>query len=127
MSELTTIERPTLRPGLRSALDLLNWDPFRGLVGNLSQGPSFEVERNDEGYQLELPVPGFSPEQIEATVNDGILNVVGKNDRRNFTRTISLPDEIDSDRIEAHVEHGMLTLKLPLHPKAQPKKIAVRG
>jgi HSP20 family molecular chaperone IbpA len=36
-----------------------------------------------------------------------------------------LPDEIDGDNVGAHVEHGLLTLSLNVHPKAQPKKIAI--
>ena len=46
-------------------------------------------------------------------------------DRREFARSLLLPDEIDGENIAATVEHGLLTLTLNVHPKAQPKKIAV--
>jgi HSP20 family protein len=74
-----------------------------------------------------VPVPGFKSEQIEVTLEDGVLTVKGKNEKRNFARTFTIPDEVDEERIEANVEHGMLTLTLPLVPKAQPKRISVKS
>lgn len=110
----------------RTAVDLLGFDPFRALLGGM-QNTGVEIMRTDTGYDIELAVPGFKPGDIDVTVEDGVLTVSGKNEKRTFTRAFSLPDEIDPDAIDGKVEHGLLTLQLRLHPKAQPKRIEIKG
>jgi HSP20 family molecular chaperone IbpA len=105
--------------------DVLGFDPFRAFPATTGYG--FEISRAENGYRIELPVPGFRPEQIDVTIEDRVLTIVGKSERRNFTRTVVIPEEIDAENIGANVEHGMLTLELHVHPKAQPRKIAVTG
>ena len=105
--------------------DLWNWDPMRLLGGAAPYG--IDICRTDTGYALEVPVPGFAPENIEVTLEDGVLMVKGRNEKRNFTRTFTIPEDVDQDRIEAKVEHGMLLLTLTLVPKAQPKRITVKS
>jgi HSP20 family protein len=105
--------------------DLWNWDPFRVFSGAQTFG--IDVTRTETGYTVDVPVPGFRPDQIDVTLEDGMLTVKGKNDKRNFTRTFTIPEDVDEERIEANVEHGMLTLTLALVPKAQPKRISVKS
>ncbi len=106
--------------------DLFGFDPFRAVFGNANYGFSGEVQRTENGWTVELPVPGYKPEEIDVTVEDRVLTVTGKSEKRSFQRSILIPDEIDSEAIQAKVEHGMLTLALSLHPKAQPRKIQVQ-
>lgn len=109
--------------------DLFGFDPFRtplGSFGDLSKGFGLEVSRTDDGYTIEFPVAGFKPEEIEVTVQGDTLVVSGKTDRRNFTRSLTLGEEIDPDDISAHVEHGMLTLQLKERPEVKPRRIAVQ-
>lgn len=112
--------------GMRPLGDLWNWDPFRNFFSNAPVMAGLEINRTDNGYAVELPVAGYKPDEIEITVENGLLSVAGKSEKRSFTRSFLLPDEIDADNIEAKVEHGMLTLTLSLLPKAQPKKISVK-
>ena len=106
--------------------DLWNWDPFRVFSG-AAPTLGVDVTRTETGYSVELPVPGFKSDQIEVTLEDGLLTVNGKNEKRTFTRTFTIPEDVDEERIEANVEHGMLTLTLALVPKAQPKRISVKS
>lgn len=107
---------------------LLGFDPFRSFFGNAPNGYGYgaDVQKTESGWTVEIPVPGYKPDQIDVTIEDRILTVSGKNERRSFQRTILVPDEVDEGGIQASVEHGMLTLALALHPKAQPRKIAVK-
>jgi len=105
--------------------DLWNFDPFRVFSGAQSYG--IDISRTESGYSVEVPVPGFKPDQIEVTLEDGMLTVKGKSEKRNFSRTFTIPEDVDEERIEADVEHGMLTLTLALTPKAQPKRISVKS
>jgi HSP20 family molecular chaperone IbpA len=107
--------------------DLFGFDPLRAVMGNpQSYNFSGEVQKTEDGWNVEIPVPGFKPDQIDVTVEDRVLTVNGKTERRSFQRSILLPDDVDAEAIEAKVEHGMLALALRLHPKAQPRKIEVK-
>ncbi len=103
--------------------NLLGFDPFQSLRS--SYGFDYDVTRTENGYQVEVPVPGYSAPQIDVTFKDGVLSVAGKTDRRSFTRSFTVPDDVDSDAIEARVADGMLTIELARHPEAKPKKILV--
>lgn len=105
--------------------DIFGFDPLRGFAASAAAYGSGEVQKTDDGWTVELPVPGYKPEEIEVTVEDRVLTVSGKSERRSFQRSIILSDDIDVDAIEAKVEHGMLNLGLHVHPKAQPRKIAI--
>jgi HSP20 family protein len=114
--------------GRRLASDLFGFDPFRAFLSGTASGygSSVEVHKTDNGWTVEIPVPGYRPDQIDVTVEDRVLTVSGKNEKRSFQRSILLPEEIDSETIDAKVENGLLTLGLHLHAKAQPRKIAVQ-
>jgi HSP20 family protein len=124
MNNLSTQSRSSLG---RNGFDVLGWDPFRSLFGSWGSNLGIEVTRTENGYDVEMPVAGFKPEEIDVTIEDGVLTASGKNEKRSFRRSIVLPDEIDTDAVEAKVENGLLTLSLKLHPKAQPKRIEVKN
>jgi HSP20 family protein len=44
-----------------------------------------------------------------------------------FARTFELPAKIDADKVEASLEHGVLTVKLPKAAEARPKQITVKA
>jgi HSP20 family molecular chaperone IbpA len=104
--------------------EMLGYDPFRRFFSNLD--PEIDVVRTESGFDVEIPVAGFKPEDIEIIVKDDILTVSGKNERRAFTRSLRLPDDINTENVGAVVEHGLLSLKLSRHPEAQPRKIEIK-
>jgi len=103
--------------------DLFGFDPFQALRS--SWAFDYDVSRTETGYEVEVPVPGYKPEQIEVTFKDGVLSVNGKTDRRTFSRSFSVPEDVDNDHIAARVADGMLILALERRPETQPKRIAV--
>jgi len=105
--------------------DVLGYDPFRRFFSTAD--PEINVVRTENGFEVEIPVAGFKPDDIEITVKDDVLTITGKNDRRAFTRSLRLPEDIDGDSADAVVEHGLLSLKLSRHPEAQPRKIAIKA
>lgn len=133
--------------------DFMAWSPFRGgwLHDPLShfhvgiRGPRADlVERND-GFQIELDVPGFRKEDIEIGVTANTLTVHGKMaaekedkgkeyyfcERHHgaFTRTFSLPRGIDPDKIAADLHEGVLTINLPKTGEAreEPRRVEVQS
>ena len=104
--------------------EMLGYDPFRRFFSNVD--PQIDVIRTDAGFDVEIPVPGFRTDQIEIVVKENILTVTGKSDRRAFTRSLKLPEDVDTQTIEASVENGLLSLSLKRHPEAQPRRIEIQ-
>ncbi len=103
--------------------DLLGFDPFQTLRSNY--GFDYDVTRTESGYEIEVPVPGYKPDQIDITFKDGVLTVAGKSERRSFSRSFTVPEDVDQERIAARVADGMLHLTLDRRPEAQPRRISV--
>jgi len=135
------------------------FDPFKelqdierriGAVLNVNQ-PAREVksftpavnEKIDEkGYHLEVDLPGVKKEDVEISVNDGILTISGerklekKEEKENYTRIESffgrfernfkLPADADVDNIEAKYENGVLKIFIPKKQKPAGKKIEIK-
>jgi HSP20 family protein len=108
----------------------------------VTSGPAMDLYEKDGRYVVELAVPGYDAKEIHAEVNAGTLTISGVHadtsekktakfyrkemHRGSFTRTVTLPQDIDADSVEAKVEKGVLTLTLaPLKPIAA-KKIAIK-
>jgi HSP20 family molecular chaperone IbpA len=104
--------------------EMLGYDPFRRFFSNVD--PQIDVIRTDAGFEVEIPVPGFKTDQIELIVKENILTLTGKSERRAFTRSLKLPEDVDSQNIEATVDNGLLTLVLKRHPDAQPRRIEIK-
>jgi len=103
--------------------DLLGFDPFASMRSNW--GFEYDVTRTENGYEVEVPVPGFKPEEVEVTYQDDVIAVNAKSDRRSFTRSFTVPEDVDPEKIEARVTNGMLVLTLARRPEAQPRRISV--
>ena len=110
-----------------------------GAVGRRSVMPMDVIRRKDE-VELRFDLPGIDPESLEVTVDRGVLSVSanraeeyaeGENPYRRervmgtFTRRVSLSDTIDAEKIDAAYNNGVLTVRLPLLEKAQPRKVEI--
>lgn len=99
------------------------------------------VWEDDQRLYLEMDAPGFSSEAFDIRFQNGQLTISGErplpkgegryhvNERMfgTFSRTVSLPEEIDPNSIEAELENGVLYLVISKKPEAQPLKIKVKG
>lgn len=100
-----------------------------------------DIRQTEEAFTIEASVPGFSPENVEVTLDNGVLAIRGtyqseqestnsgyvRRERRmgSVFRQISLPAEVRADEISAAFENGVLTVTVPRAQKAQPKRIPV--
>jgi HSP20 family molecular chaperone IbpA len=120
----------TLARNGQGASRLASWTPFRDLLGldpfAAMRGFEYDVTRTENGYEVEIPVPGFKAEDVEVTFQDDVIAIHAKGERRSFARSFTVPDDVDPERIEARVVNGMLALTLARRPEAQPRKIAVK-
>jgi len=112
---------------------MANWTPFRDLLGfdpfaamRAGSGFEYDVTRTENGYEVEVPVPGFKPEDVEVTFQDDVIAVNAKSERRSFSRSFTVPEDVDPEKIEARVTNGMLAITLARRPEAQPRRITVK-
>ncbi|MFW9943174.1 MAG: Hsp20/alpha crystallin family protein [Candidatus Thorarchaeota archaeon] len=106
--------------------------------------PLTNIVDNGDNYSISAEIPGLDKGDIEISVHDGILEIKGeqKNEheekkdgyvRREFHsssyhRTFTIPENIDEDNIDAKLDKGVLTLKLPKNKeeRKEKKKIEVK-
>ncbi|MEU6927821.1 Hsp20/alpha crystallin family protein [Streptomyces sp. NPDC046374] len=134
---------------------LMRTDPFRemdrivqqlaGTSGTWSK-PSvmpMDAYRQGDAYVIAFDLPGVTTEAIDIDVERNMLTV--KAERRPaeesdgvqmelserplgvFSRQIMLADTLDTERIEADYDAGVLTLRIPIAERAKPRKIAIGG
>ncbi|MFG2342015.1 Hsp20/alpha crystallin family protein [Streptomyces yangpuensis] len=134
---------------------LMRTDPFRemdrivqqlsGTSGTWSKPSVMPMDAYREGdvYVIAFDLPGVSPEAIDVDVERNMLTV--KAERRPaakadsvqmelserplgvFSRQLMLADTLDTERIEADYDAGVLTLRIPIAERAKPRRISIGG
>ncbi|MGH2636214.1 MAG: Hsp20/alpha crystallin family protein [Actinomycetota bacterium] len=105
--------------------------------------PSMDVFETEDRIVAKLELPGIEPDAVEVSVEDSTLTISGsreftgevneENYRRverrygSFTRSITLPQTVATEKVEAAFDRGILTVVVPKVEKAKPKKIPVRS
>lgn len=116
------------------------------LTGPLAQGawiPPMDLYETEEKVVAKMELPGIEPGEVEVSVEDHSLTVSGKRElseeveeehyhrveRRygSFSRTISLPQTADTERVEASFDKGVLTVEVSKVEKAKPKKVEIKA
>lgn len=104
--------------------------------------PSFEVKETPEAYVVRADVPGVKEEQVDVSFHNGVLSIAGTRSAEerkegeaffvyerqfgSFSRSFSLPETADPERIEAKLDNGVLTVSVAKRPEAKPRKIALK-
>lgn len=116
-------------------------DPFIR-SGSFDTGPRFSLDEADEAYTLTGDLPGVRAEDLNVTVENGVLTIRGhrnveppegyevrrsERSRLTFERSYALGDRIDAEGAEAKLVDGVLTLKLPKRAEVKPRQIAIRS
>ncbi len=138
---------------------LQRWDPFRDFIRldlaaerpwrGFRRGHEFrswavpvDVLREDDSIVVRASLPGVRPEEIEVTVEDGLLTIQGQTgveredgegnyvvrERRvgKFRRALRLSDAVDTSKAESHYEDGVLTVTFPKVEAKKAKRLEVK-
>jgi len=113
-----------------------------GRLGSwLTPFPAVNVWEDGDALYAEAEVPGVKEEDIEVYAVGNELTIKGRREARQdenvtyhrqergtgeFTRVITLPVEVDADKVEAQLTDGVLLVKLPKTEAARPKRITVK-
>jgi HSP20 family protein len=123
---------------------LFDTEPFWRAEPSLAKMTSVDIEDSDKAYEITAELPGMDEKNVEVKFAGGVLTIKGEkkeekeekqkdyhlSERRfgSFQRSFTVPDGIDSDKIDAIFKDGVLTVMLPKTVEAQKKEkqIAVK-
>ncbi|NNE36143.1 MAG: Hsp20/alpha crystallin family protein [Rhodothermales bacterium] len=104
--------------------------------------PRVDLAESENAYLVHLDVPGTKKEDLEVNFQDGSLTVSGDRseqatdadasfvrvERRfgRFYRSFDLPKTVDSSKIEAKYEDGVLVIRIPKAEESKPKTVAIK-
>lgn len=130
---------------------LMRTDPFReldrltqqmlGTHGTLARPSVMPLDawRDGDTFHVEFDLPGINPDSIDIDVERNVVTVkaerpdrasdaeliAAERPRGVFSRQLILGDNLDTERIEASYETGVLTLAIPVAEQAKPRKISI--
>ena len=128
-------------------LPLTRWDPFwnfhRHLVYPKSATPRvtyrfpIDVRETEHGYVIEASLPGAKAEEVDVKVEEGVLTIrretekteeskdgkvlIRERRKGTFARALTLPEDVDADKVEARLVDGVLTVSVPFAEERKPK------
>ena len=113
-----------------------------GNIATANWAPAVDIKEDDMAFTLLADIPGVDPDEIEVTMDKGVLTVKGerqsekKTEEENykrverqygvFYRRFTLPDSANAEAIEAQSEHGVLKITIPKQEVAQSRRISVK-
>jgi HSP20 family protein len=101
--------------------------------------PSVNIVETKEAYVLQAEMPGVAKEGLEVNLEDNVLTITGRrlpetgnvnllyreSNPADYRRVFQLDPSIETGRISAQIEQGILTLNLPKAEKVKPRRITV--
>jgi HSP20 family protein len=125
-------------------MTIVRWDPFRdfGFTSPSTWMPPVDIfQTGEHELVLKTELPDMSRDDITINIENFVLTIAGEKkapaevkdeqyhhvERRygSFSRSFSLPQTVDPNRVSAEYKHGVLTVKLPLREEAKPRSIKV--
>lgn len=104
--------------------------------------PPVNITQDDDNFYLRAEVPGIKPNELSISAVRNRVSLAGKREIQpehdrvsyhrkeraegSFDRTVTLPTEVDAERVDARYADGVLTLTLPKAEETKPRQITVR-
>ncbi len=102
--------------------------------------PQVDIYETKEGLWLWADMPGVDEQSLNVHLDNGVLTIEGQVDLKqyenvtplyteynvgNYARRFTLSNDVDSDRIVARMQNGVLSLEIPKAERAKPRRIAI--
>ena len=104
--------------------------------------PAMDLVEHGEHYELRADLPGLSDQDVSIEVDGGVLTISGERGSEReargegyyrieratgrFSRSLTLPDGVDPEQIEAHFDKGVLEIRIPKPEQSKPRRVQVR-
>lgn len=108
-----------------------------------SWAPPIDIYETADAYRVVAELPGFNPDEVDVTVNEGTLTIKGERKFYNevneesfhrierrfgaFQRLVSLPQQVQAEKVEASFDKGVLTVSIPKAEQAKPRRIEIKA
>ena len=110
-------------------------------VSNRTWVPPVDIQETADGYRLQAELPGLTRDDINITLENNVLRLTGERKferdakKENFqriertygafSRAFALPQQVNSEGVQAAFENGVLTITVPKAEQAKPRKIEI--
>lgn len=103
--------------------------------------PLVDIEETDDAWLIEADLPGVKKGDVRVEVSDSELSITGEIKERErsgilrrrtrrtgqFEYRVTLPGEVDSEKIDATLNDGVLTVRVPKPERAKPRRIEIKA
>lgn len=116
------------------------------LSSNSLKAPRVDVRETKDAYIMDMDLPGLTQNDVEINMKDKVLSISSIKDVKNeetekengvqylirerrtssFSRHFTMPNDIDSEKIEATFKNGMLTIKIPRKEESKSRQIEIK-
>jgi HSP20 family protein len=93
--------------------------------------PLFHVNQTDDGWRVDVPLPGIDPKDVSLEVAGNNLTIraevpsEGDKSISRYEQTLMIPQFLDLEKLTASHRHGMLRLTLPLKESVKPRRVQI--
>ena len=105
--------------------------------------PAMDLVEADDAFVLKADLPGLSEDDVAIEVQDNVLTISGsrqaEHERKeqgwyrlersygSFSRSLTLPDGVDAEKVEAKFDRGVLEIRIPKPEERKPRRISIGG
>lgn len=131
-------------PEFRWDVDRLFDEVFnRGTMSIATSGPAADLYETEDGFTLEMNLPGYDLSDIDVNLEQGVLQISGSREEEaeedkgtyhvrergwgRFTRSFTVPHTIDPKGVSAEFSNGVLTVTMPKAAEAKARRIEVKS
>ena len=130
-------------------MSVVRFDPFHdldrlaeqmALRRGMPRSVPMDAYRRGDQFLIHLDLPGVDPDAIELTVEQNVLTIraerrfefeegdeptISERPQGTFTRQLLLGESLDTERLEADYDQGVLTLRIPVAEAAKPRRVEI--
>ena len=105
--------------------------------------PAMDLVEADDHFVLKADLPGLSEDDVAIEVQDSVLTISGSREAEHerkekgwfrlersygsFSRSLTLPEGVDADKVEASFDRGVLQIRIPKPEERKPRRISIGG
>jgi len=108
------------------------WSDLPTRTAPAGSSQSFQVNTTDDGWRVDIPLPGIDPKDVTLDVAGNTLSIRAEvrsdeNDKNptRYEQQFNIPQFLDLEKLTASHRHGMLRLTVPLKESVKPRRIQI--